>query len=56
MRLLGLSFLCDFYVRELMTNFGFHSDAEKLSENDEQIEDQAASESQTRQRWVVTQL
>lgn len=35
-----------------MTNYGFCSDAE----NDEQVEDQAASESQLRQRWVVAQL
>jgi hypothetical protein len=39
-----------------MTNYGFRSDAEKLSENDEQVEDQAATESQARQRWVLTQL
>jgi hypothetical protein len=34
----------------LMTNYGFRSDAEKLGENDEQIEDRALSESQRRQR------
>lgn len=45
----SLGFLC----LRLMTNYGFSSDAEKLGENDEQVEDQAASESQTRQRWVV---
>ena len=35
-----------------MTNYGLRSDAE----NDEQVGDQAASESQRRQRWAVTQL
>lgn len=52
MRLLGLSFLCDPYVRRLMTNYGFCSDGGKLSlgVDGEQVKDQAASESQTRQR------
>ena len=55
-------------VEDAVVGFGFSSPSLCLrvddqlwvffsdTENDEQVEDQAASESQTRQRWAVTQL